>query len=132
MQTFLRPKGDIEKLLKKLDKPRTGDLLATYRQTIKIREDYSRAELANFDAETVKYIESQKLLLQHLSQFSKSLKQNMSNKEEENKLTRKFVAFLSVYEDQQAINAKGFGDVAQIKLFGDTNTGLKEKLDAMV
>ena len=56
----------------------------------------------------------------------------MSNKEQENKLTRKFVAFLSQYEDKQSINAKGFGDVAQIKLFGDTNTGLKDKLDAMI
>ena len=43
-----------------------------------------------------------------------------------------FVTYLTQYEDSQEANAKGIGDVTQIKIFCDQESGLHKKLETMI
>jgi sorting nexin-1/2 len=49
LQMFLRPSGDLEVMLKKIYKPKPGDLLAIYRATLPVVEVSDRFKLYYLD-----------------------------------------------------------------------------------
>lgn len=48
MQIFLRPNGDIEKLMSTVPKPRTNDALGMYRILVPVNENYQAGEVDAF------------------------------------------------------------------------------------
>lgn len=55
LQIFLRPQGDLEKLMQKQYKPKLSDVLAAYRATIPLAEDYQERDIAVFAEEVTQF-----------------------------------------------------------------------------
>ena len=43
-----------------------------------------------------------------------------------------FVTYLTKYEDSQEVNARGIGDVTQMKIFCENESTLRKKLETMI
>lgn len=55
MQIFLRPQGDLNALMQKQYKPKLMELLATFRATLPVVEDYNERDVAVFAEEVNKF-----------------------------------------------------------------------------
>ena len=83
LQIFLRPQGDLDKVMQKQYRPKLADTLTTYRATLPVAEDYSESHVEQLSNECTRFANEQKNLNLHLSNFRKTLKNIVPIKEQE-------------------------------------------------
>jgi len=69
--------------MQKMYKPKLSDILATYRATLPVAEDYADRNISVFSEEVTKFSADQKNLNLHLQNFRKTLKNIVPIKEQE-------------------------------------------------
>jgi len=74
LQIFLRPNGDIEKLLSNVPKPRTNDMLGMFRILVPVNENFQAAEVEAFAKQISIFILEQKHQHKELAKFKDALK----------------------------------------------------------
>lgn len=101
LQIFLRPQGDLSQLMQKQYKPKLVDVLATYRATLPVVEDYQERDVSVFAEDVNKFAADQKNLNLHLLEFKKTLKNITPIKDQERQYYTQFTNFLERYEENR-------------------------------
>lgn len=127
MQIFLRPNGDIEKLLSNVPKPRTNDLLGMYRILVPVNENYQNSEVDAFTKQVNIFITEQKTQHKELAKFKDALKVFVPMKQQQVQFYHTFHQFLKSYEDLQDKEANVAGELKHIRLLKANAQGLDLK-----
>ena len=82
-------------------RPKLVDVLATYRATLPVVEDYQERDVSVFAEDVNRFASDQKNLNLHLGEFKKTLRNIVPIKEQERQYYSQFSNFLERYEENR-------------------------------